>query len=444
MEPGSRIVLVVPRPTWVEEGNQQTQPPQRNAMRALEFLEDTVVARAGHSIRVFLTGDLHHYARYVEGAPAGESPGDGGAPIASRNEANEMGRHASPVPGRSWITCGGGGAHFRGTHDLPDRIDLPFARPGSQPRLRYGPLELKKTFPSKSVSRRIGWRVAGLVGICPPAAALFGTLAALLAWSLGGELHSGLATIPWRLVEVGAVVRAFGGALLSHPLPAIAVAGFVVALLVVADARAAIARLVMGGLHAAAHALAFVAVAWGAARLGVEHAGVVRGALAVVGAVALLVALRHAVASGRQNRVMARPSSTVAVVLLGVSLVAIGVCPEAGPGVRFFRFLGALFVAGALVHTTIVGVYLALCSWRGRHVVPATVSQAIPDFRSFLRIRVTRDELTIYPVAIERVDRRWRWDPAGAHGAGRFEPADGLAALLGRARLLEPPIRVPR
>src|SRR5690606_41402087 len=62
----------------------------------IEYFDASIVRPAGASIRVMLSGDKHHYSRYVE---------RGG--------------------GRQKVTCGLGGAYLTTTDELPKSVVLP-------------------------------------------------------------------------------------------------------------------------------------------------------------------------------------------------------------------------------------------------------------------------------------------------------------------------------
>src|SRR5581483_9724880 len=88
-----------------------------------------VVKVAGdHQLKLMISGDLHHYARYTG-------------------------------PERELITAGGGGAYLYPTHDLPEEIEVPppasLARKAS-PKRTY---RLASTYPSRSRSRALSWGV---------------------------------------------------------------------------------------------------------------------------------------------------------------------------------------------------------------------------------------------------------------------------------------------
>ena len=93
MEPGDRLVVAVPQPSWVEaEGDPA-------AYRNLGYIERTILRPCGIDLRLLLAGDQHHYARYT-GTPAG-----------------------SDAP-RHLVTAGGGGAFLHPTHTLPPTLDV--------------------------------------------------------------------------------------------------------------------------------------------------------------------------------------------------------------------------------------------------------------------------------------------------------------------------------
>ena len=102
---------------------------------------------------------------------------------------------------------------------------------------------------------------------------------------------------------------------------------------------------------------------------------------------------------------------------------------------------GLVFGLGWILGSVIVGLYL-LVSLRifGRHAEEAFSALRIQDHKNFLRLRIGEDgSLTLYPIGIERVPRRWRErrdDEAGLTPS-RFVPEDGTPP-----RLIEPPIRL--
>jgi hypothetical protein len=117
LKSGDRIILCGPSPSWVEAVDDP------HAYDTINFFLRTVLNVPGVEVKLMLSGDLHHYARY------------GG-------------------PDRQLIHCGGGGAYLYPTHRMPERIQVPppasIARRHAEPVKTY---ELSATFPTKNQSR---------------------------------------------------------------------------------------------------------------------------------------------------------------------------------------------------------------------------------------------------------------------------------------------------
>jgi len=74
----------------------------------------------------------------------------------------------------------------------------------------------------------------------------------------------------------------------------------------------------------------------------------------------------------------------------------------------------------------------------GRHANEAFSALRIEDFKHFLRLHIAPDgTLTIHPIRIDRVPRRWRDRRPGEATASRVVPDEPL-----RAELIEPSIVV--
>jgi hypothetical protein len=62
-----------------------------------------------------------------------------------------------------------------------------------------------------------------------------------------------------------------------------------------------------------------------------------------------------------------------------------------------------------------------------------------PGYKNFLRLHIdTTGGLTVFPIGIDRVARKWRWCPDGPDHAPWLAP-DGAEPAI---RLIEPPVRV--
>lgn len=124
--PDDRVILCVPRPAWVMAEDHPA------AYDSVDYFIRTILEPTGAKLPLILSGDYHHYARYV-------SSDDG--------------------PERQLVTCGGGGAYLVGTAHLPTEVDVPppVATPRkASPRRRF---RLAETYPSRAASRAIDWSV---------------------------------------------------------------------------------------------------------------------------------------------------------------------------------------------------------------------------------------------------------------------------------------------
>lgn len=170
LTPRSKVILAVPAPTWVKAADHPT------AYDSIDYFVRTIIAPTGAQVRLLISGDLHHYARYTG-------------------------------PERQLITCGSGGAYLYPTHMLPERLEVPpqdtLARRASRTR-EYA---LAARYPEKARSRRYGWGIfARLPFRNPGFAALLGILHTLLLLALAGVLANQVGTTEQRLFSVPLVI----------------------------------------------------------------------------------------------------------------------------------------------------------------------------------------------------------------------------------------------
>jgi Calcineurin-like phosphoesterase len=337
LEPDDSIILCWAMPSWVESG-----PNNPEAYEPLEFFERTVIPHRA-MLRLSLSGDLHHYARYL---------GQDGA-------------------GQQKITAGGGGAYLYPTHRLPETLRLPPEEskdPNKRPPVEY---TLQRRYPSAETSRRLRWGIFGAVFRSPK----FPLVPALVYVIVGLTLS-----------------RAFP--LLGRPgwwLPSVPVLGL---------------------------ALGLVGLVW----LGLTRFTTKQGLRA------RLLGLVH----------------TLAHLVFIVSSTVLGALADRAVGWAW-PAVAVLFcvLLGALVGPLVTAGYLVFADLFGVNTDDLFSAQAIPDHKSFLRIRIAVDgTLTVFPIKIER---SVRWEFAGPDdrpGDRRwFRPVDGVEPA---PELLEPPITITK
>ena len=90
----------------------------------------------------------------------------------------------------------------------------------------------------------------------------------------------------------------------------------------------------------------------------------------------------------------------------------------------------------AVLATQLTAAYLLIAGRFGVNVNELFAGQGIEDAKCFLRMRVAPDgTLTVYPVAVDRICRRWRANPDGPSDSSWLVPETELPV-----RLAEPPV----
>jgi hypothetical protein len=349
---GDGVILCAATPTWVHTVSNHDP----NAFNSLHYFDRQVVRPKGAQIRLWLTGDSHHYARYAErGAPAPH--------------------------GRNMITCGLGGAYLSATHDLPGELHLPPA--GSrlvardQPPLAFDRAE--RTFPSASTSRRLErglWR--NILGRNPSFLAVAGAVQVLLfflfAVTLRGHNRSGGVVHGVDVIRVRDHTAAFQHA--WHIVLPVAILTLL--------------------------ALVFTALRW------------------------MWRSFTHASTKPHPPDPWRRRTMLAVELLLQFAIAALCLwastfipwaarmndsVPLVGVGTWNALILSASAVLTGLfggVLATYAFVLFLYCVSEHKIVDLRMSGQGIDDYKGFLRLRITENELTVYALTVEKVCRSWK------------------------------------
>jgi hypothetical protein len=194
---GDSIILCSAVPAWVKA----TEEGHGDAFATLDYFDRKIVQKRKAVIRLALTGDAHHYARYGE---------EGG--------------------GAQKITAGGGGAFLAATHHLPDELHSPGVASMAAGKAEAVRFALQKAYPSREASKRMRWNVGMLPFRNGSMWALIGAIHLLYAWMIQsvlrepgqsfsalmpslspGDLAGGVLRSPMALVLSGAVVWGMAG-----------------------------------------------------------------------------------------------------------------------------------------------------------------------------------------------------------------------------------------
>ena len=160
IEEGDGIILCTPSPAWVAAGAGGSS----KCHDTIEFFNREIVRARGAQIRVMLSGDTHHYARFAE---------RGG--------------------GRQLITCGLGGAYLAATHELPTELELPPETSRVRDPSPPAAYDLAAHYPDAATSRRFATGIFSLPWRNPGFWALTGALQTLMTLAVLYGLVSTLA-----------------------------------------------------------------------------------------------------------------------------------------------------------------------------------------------------------------------------------------------------------
>jgi hypothetical protein len=346
MEPESKLILSVGDPIWAYLDDKA--PDQKfGSFSYLESIADKV--DRGHQLRVVLTGDSHHYARFTE-------------------------------DGRHYITCGGGGAFLHPTHQLNSRkFHWNFPRPGEKPDKKSGgrdfELQADACYPSRRKSFWLTFRNFAFALLNPWFTLTYFLLYLTFNWMLDFiSRMSGSGALVNALIdkkEAGDGLRLYLSLLVSSPWSFLLMLTAIGGYYYFADAPTSrLQRLGIGILHCAAQTITAVVVTW-----------------FVVGCVS-------------------RGWGDVANMTAFIS-------EDFADWVYRKRALAALLIgtaAAAFVSATLFGVYLmTMLSLFGRHWNEAFSALRIRRFKCFLRMKIDKaGALTIHAIGLDKVPKTRR------------------------------------
>lgn len=274
------------------------------------------------------------------------------------------------------ITAGGGGAFLYPTHTLPGEVFWP--RGDSAGEVVDDRYAYACAYPDATTSRRLRWRALWAPFANPSLLAVLGVVYVTLAWTM----QFGIAQTSSTAVLADASPGQLIAGLLRNPVGLGLAVLVVMGLVGFAEAPNRPARVLLGGAHGLAH---------------------------------LAAALVATVAAG-------------------------AVAGDAGPAAALAVLVAVVGVGGGLLGVLVVGVYLVGSHvLLHRHANEAFSAQHIADYKNVLRLHLDGDGvLTVYPIGLERVPRRWQARPQGPAHAPWLDPVD----VPLEPHLIEPPIVV--
>ncbi len=232
MKSGDKVLLCLSIPVWTYAHKYRGMGREFDETDLL-YLQDEVLGREGVDVKVFLTGDLHHYRRHEE-------------------VDRKVG---SPV---QKITAGGGGAFLHPTHeeDLSLLVETSEEQ-GTEPRA----FKQVGCYPDARTSSRLAWGNLFFFFKNPKAGILPAVLYLITAWLVGATMNGDPPRNPWEALRTTADLFA------AQPMLAIWMIGFIASFLAFTDTHSKVYRVLGGALHCAAHWAALFYLGWGSLNL---------------------------------------------------------------------------------------------------------------------------------------------------------------------------------
>ncbi|MBZ0201556.1 MAG: metallophosphoesterase, partial [Ignavibacteria bacterium] len=161
IKPGDKVILCISEPMWIY-AHKYKKYGEIYDESDLIYLQEEILKPKGAEVKVFLTGDLHHYRRHEE--------------LHAKDENSKVQK----------ITAGGGGAFLHPTHGADFSIlNEDKQLPGQKPR----EFEMKKCYPSEKQSKKLGWLNIFFPFMNPGFGFLTGVLYLVTIWIVSSTFH---------------------------------------------------------------------------------------------------------------------------------------------------------------------------------------------------------------------------------------------------------------
>lgn len=313
-------------------------------------------------------------------------------------------RYAS-TDGKQRFVSGGGGAYLYPTHRLPEELHVPKGPQIKDPELETFTLAKQDDehalFPPAGRSFMYALRSIFFAVYNPRFTFFLGLFYLFVAWIVQSagvtntslSLFSGVAELELNMESIQAFIYSQWHTVSRTPLALLNVSLFVAGLVAYANAHKLWHKAILGGWHASMHGIAFLVATWFSLQLSPFLSGAIHNSLLSFGEELLFAGLM-------------------------------------------------VFIGGGLAGV-VWGIYLFISHQLGRdiHSNDVLVCQSRVEYKHFLRLHInTEGELTIYPIGLEDVPRKWEYQAGVGGGKPWFEPKDD--SVIDRAKLIERPVKI--
>jgi len=359
MKQDDKVILCTAEPSWVYK----EMYPGDSSYERLQFFIDTYITRdktkaIGKTFRLatVLTGDLHHYTHYSL------PQSDDSQPKAENEERFSY----------HYVGAGGGGAFMHLTHNLPKKLT----------RLDGQPVEMKTSFPNDSQSKSLLAGNLGFVKHNTRFSMLLGAVYFLFFWLLSSNFNtdplSYTGSTATQLLTQESTMLHLSLSSYIRSMTFGEYTSFMALELLKAPLVLLLSILIVYGFTA------FTDRKTGLKLIGLW--GFIHGSVQFLSIFITLYILAK-------------------------------VNPLPLKGYWFDPFIAVShFLAGTLIGGSLFGAYLILSDLIFRiHIDESSSSLICQDYKNFLRMHISKDALTIYPIGIKKVTRKWTIKPVKPH-----------------------------
>lgn len=368
----AKVILCNSVPTWLKADQEDGDPAERAKFgRALNYIACDIIRNNCGSAKIcaVLSGDLHHYSRY-----------------------------SALKTGTQFVTAGGGGAFMHPTHQLKDKIIMDWVRDRQTASLKTDPssprVESNKAacYPPKAVSQKLvlgnwcfafhNWSFSLFLGY------IYLLVCLCLGLSTDSSVEASMSTAaisPYQIISHVALTPSFWVVALS----------MMSVFWLYAGAKRRFAKLEAKKQNPTK---TYMELAKTNLKWGLIFSALIHGALQV----GLVTALFG--------------------VLPFLNYQILGPTPaEASIEHLFHTFVYAIeiVVIGGGLGATIWGLYLIATNLLFKvHCDDAFCALSYDGYKNFLRLRMTEDSLTIFPIGLDTAPKRseWKVNPAYVKG----------------------------
>lgn len=242
MKEGDRVILCISQPNWIYAAKYKKFGEIYDESDLL-YLQNEILSRKNVEVKVYLSGDLHHYRRHEE--------------INAKDPEAKVQK----------ITAGGGGAFLHPTHDADvDEISEDYGID----KVTKRNFSLKKSFPEVKKSKLLTFRDLLFLFLNPGFGIVTALLYLLTAWLVSSTLDIENFRNPSGIFDsFYLAIKLTFFAFLDNPITAIWIALVLMAFIIFTDTHSKFYKYIGGFLHCLAHFSAVFYLGWGSVILSV-------------------------------------------------------------------------------------------------------------------------------------------------------------------------------